>query len=84
MFHLLGFIVDFVPLHAEDFRQHALDQVMAVHHAVGDFTALARERDFTGDRDANQPVAFQTAESLPGAVSKGRATRRSSLSKRTW
>ena len=29
VFQALGFIVHFVPFHAEDFRQHALDQVMA-------------------------------------------------------
>lgn len=29
-------------------------------------------------------VAFQAAESIPNAVSKGRSTRRSSLSRRSW
>ncbi len=62
VFHLLGFLVDLVPLHTENLRQHALDQVMAIHHAVGDFAALARERDFTGRRDADQAVALQAAD----------------------
>jgi len=42
--------------------RYTLDQVMAVHHAVGDFAALARERYFTGRRDTDQAVTLQAAD----------------------
>ena len=42
-------------------------------HAVGD-----------GDQHAGSVVAFYAAEALPGAMARGRASRRSSLSRRQW
>ncbi len=48
--HLLGFVVDLVPLHAENFGEHALDQMWRFDQAVGDFAAFARQRDFAGSR----------------------------------
>ena len=36
---LLGLFVHLVPFHAEDFGQHALDQMMPVEHTVGDVAA---------------------------------------------
>ena len=42
---LLGFFVDFVPFHAENFGQHALDQMMPVEQPIGDIAAGRRERN---------------------------------------
>jgi hypothetical protein len=59
---LFGFVVDFVPLHAENFGEHAFDQVMALEDAVGDFAALLFERDFARGADVNESVALQAAD----------------------
>ena len=37
---LLGFVMNLIPFHAEDFGQHSLNQVMAVQYAIGDFAAI--------------------------------------------
>ena len=38
----LGFFVNLVPLHAEDFTQHALDEMVAKRGAIGGFAARRR------------------------------------------
>jgi len=59
---LFGFIVDFIPLHAEDFGEHALDQVMALEDSVGDFTARFAESDRAGGADVDEAVALQAPD----------------------
>jgi hypothetical protein len=41
---LLGFVVDFVPFHAENFGEHAFDQMMTVEQPIGDVAAGGSER----------------------------------------
>ena len=60
VFEALGFIVDLPPLHAEEFRQHAFDQVVAEGEFAGDLAAGGGEADVTVGWDANQAVFFQT------------------------
>jgi len=58
---LLGFVVDLVPLHAENFRKHAFNQVVALNQTECDLTAFACQCEFAIRVDANQPIATQTA-----------------------
>jgi len=60
--HLLSLFVNLVPLHAENLRQHPLDQMMPVHHAISDFAPLARQRYFPRRSDADQAIALQTPD----------------------
>jgi len=58
-----GLVVDFPPLHAEEFREHALDQVMAEGELAGDFAAFGGEADLAAGFDADEAVFFQAAQS---------------------
>ena len=62
MLQLLGFIVNLVPLHAEDFGEHAFDEMMALENPVGDLAALFPECDFAGGADVDETVALQAAD----------------------
>ena len=42
---LLGFVMDFVPFHAENLGEHALNQVMAIENAVGYVASGRCERE---------------------------------------
>jgi hypothetical protein len=39
VFEALGFVVNFVPFHAEYFREHPLDEMVAVQDAIGDIAS---------------------------------------------
>lgn len=62
VFELLGFFMDKVPGHAEDFREHAFDEVVAADEALGDFAARGGEDDDAAVDDADEFVAFEAAE----------------------
>lgn len=62
MLHLLGFVVYLVPLHAENFREHALDQMMPIDDAFGNRASLFGQRDLARRRDSNQRVSLQSAD----------------------
>ena len=57
--HLLGFVVDFVPLHFEDFGEHAFNEIVAADKPFGDFTAGTGEGDASVAGDFNQAVAAE-------------------------
>jgi hypothetical protein len=59
---LFGLVVDFVPLHAENLGEHALDQVMAVKQTSCNRTTFAGETDFTFGGNANQVISFQALD----------------------
>jgi len=58
----LGFLVDFVPLHAEDFAEHALDEVVAQGGAVGGFAAGLGEAHDAVFTDGDEAVALEALE----------------------
>ena len=57
----LGFVVDLVPLHAEDFREHALDQMVAKTELAGDFAAIRGQAYVSVAAHAHEAVFFQAA-----------------------
>ncbi len=59
VFHLLGFVMDFVPLHVEDFGEHAFDEIVAANEAFGDFAAGGGEGDATFAGDFDEAVAAE-------------------------
>ena len=59
MLQTLSLVVDLVPFHAEDFGQHALDQVMTVQNLVGDLAAVGSELNQTTLGYLNEAVAFE-------------------------
>ena len=69
MFHLLGFVVDFIPLHVEYFGEHAFDEIVAADEAFGDFAAGGGEGDAAFAGDFDEAVA---AEALGGHGDGGR------------
>ena len=56
---LLRFVMHFVPLHTEDLGQHALDQVMPVQQALGDFVTLCGQRDLPFLAYPNQAIPLE-------------------------
>ena len=56
---LLGFIVDLVPFHAEDFCEHALDEVVPVQETVRYSPAGARESDLPFAAYADELIALE-------------------------
>ena len=58
---LLGFVVDLVPLHAENLGEHALDQMMPVQQPVGDIAA--------------RPASVKVVPSRPARISASRFRR---------
>jgi len=52
----LGFIVHLPPLHAEKFREHAFDEVMAEGELAGDFAACGGKTDVAVRLDANEGI----------------------------
>jgi hypothetical protein len=45
MFQPLCHVVDLIPCHSEDFRQHSLDEVMANDGALGNFPSPRSKSD---------------------------------------
>ena len=62
MLQTLGFIVHLVPRHAEDFVQHALDEVMTNRQPTGNLAAFAGELYSSILTDRHQPITLQTAQ----------------------
>src|SRR5271165_84796 len=58
----LGFVMDFVPLHAENLGQHAFDEVVADDGAFGDFAALRREPNVTVAPDRYKAILRQSLQ----------------------
>jgi len=56
---LLGFIVDLVPFHAENFRKHAFDEVMPVQEPAGYSAAGARQSDLPLAAHADELIALE-------------------------
>ena len=67
VFHLLGFVVDFVPLHIEDFGEHALNEIVAADEAFGDFAAGCSKGDAAFAGYFDEAVAAEA----PGGHSDG-------------
>ena len=59
MFQLLSLVMDLVPFHAEDLRQHPLNEVMPVQQAICDFPAGGGKRQLSFLAYIDQTVAFQ-------------------------
>ena len=59
----LRLIVDLVPLHAKDLRQHALDQVMAQRSALGDLAAGAGQAHATVALHPHKTILAQPTQS---------------------
>jgi hypothetical protein len=63
VFEALGLGVDFVPLHTEDFGQHAFDQVMPERGAIGGLFAAGGQADDAVRLHFHKAVAFEAFES---------------------
>src|SRR5581483_1407168 len=68
----LGFVVDFVPLHSEDFGQHALNQVMPQAELAGNPPAGGCKPDLAMTQNPDQSIFLQTAQ---GHADRGRGDR---------
>jgi dienelactone hydrolase len=55
----LGLFVDLVPFHAEDFAEHAFDQVVAERGPVGCFAARGGEADDAVLANLDEAIAFE-------------------------
>lgn len=62
VFELFGFFVDAEPLHAKDFGEHALDEVVAAEEIVGDDFAGGSEIDVAEGIDGDELVTFEALE----------------------
>jgi hypothetical protein len=58
----LGLVVNFPPFHAEDFGQHAFDEVVAEGEFAGDLASGGGEAEVAVGLDADQAVFFQAAD----------------------
>mgnify|MGYP007135468964 CR=1 FL=1 len=56
-----GFVVDFPPLHTEEFSEHALDEVMAKSESSSDLAAGGGETHMAVGLDADQGIFLETA-----------------------
>ena len=62
MLQAFGLIVHLEPFHAEDFEEHAFDQVMPQRQLVRDAAPGGGQSDLAVLVHAYQPVFFQAAE----------------------
>jgi hypothetical protein len=62
VFEALGFVMNLPPFHAEEFGQHAFDEVMAEGELAGDLASGSREADVAVGLDANQAVFLEAAD----------------------
>ena len=60
MFQSLGLIVNLVPLHAEHFAKHALDQVVAQRETPRDLPSGRRQADLAVSLHPDKAVFLQT------------------------
>jgi len=60
VFEVFGLVVDLVPLHAENFGEHSLDEVMAKSGTSGGFAAFGSEADDAVNLDLDVAVALET------------------------
>src|SRR5208282_2543678 len=58
----LGLVVNLPPLHAEKFRQHALDEVMPQRELAGDFAAGGVQANLTVGLNADESVFSEPAQ----------------------
>jgi len=62
VFEALGFVVNFPPLHAKQFGEHALNQVMTQGELAGDFASCGGELDQAIALHADEAVFFQATQ----------------------
>jgi len=62
MFQALSLVVHLPPFHAKQFREHALNQVMAQGQLAGDLAPGGGELHAAVGLDAHQGVLFQAAQ----------------------
>jgi len=61
VFEALGFVVDLPPFHAEEFGQHALDEVMAEREPAGDLAAGGGEAEVAVGLNTDEGIFLQAA-----------------------
>jgi|SRR5579863_4379922 len=61
MFEALGFVVNFPPFHAEEFGEHAFDEVMAKGELAGDLASGGGEAEVAVGLNADEGIFFQAA-----------------------
>ncbi|HYM75632.1 MAG TPA: hypothetical protein VE377_06605 [Candidatus Dormibacteraeota bacterium] len=62
MFQSFHLVVDLVPGHAEHFRQHSFDQMVANHRPLGDFPSLRGQADVPFFFDGDKPIFLQALQ----------------------
>ena len=73
MLEAFGLVVSFPPFHAEHFREHALDEVMAQREAASDLASFRGEADFAAGFDANQAIFLEAAQGPSSQRARGPA-----------
>ena len=71
MLQALRFLMNFDPAHAENLREHALDQVMAKNGLPGNLPSFGSQLDAAALLDADQSVSFSR---FKAAVTAGGVT----------